>query len=116
MQLNHVTIQTANFAKEVDFYKTYANLNVMREIHPGGGNIVFLANAEGQTEVEIIENPQVEAAGGEGISVGFVSGNVEAVREQLIKDGYEPGPFVSPTPDVKFFFVKDPAGVTVQFM
>jgi len=36
--------------------------------------------------------------------------------EELIRMGLEVSPMISPAPQVHFFFVKDPAGVNVQFM
>ena len=40
----------------------------------------------------------------------------EKKREELIADGFEPTPMITPAPNVKFFFVKDPNGVSVQFI
>ena len=40
----------------------------------------------------------------------------EKLEEELIVLGLEATPMINPAPQVQFFFVKDPAGVTVQFM
>jgi len=42
--------------------------------------------------------------------------NAVEMREMLIQKGYEVSEMVSPVPHVQFFFAKDPAGVTIQFM
>ncbi len=116
MKLNHITIQTEAFEKEVDFYQKYVGLTIRRDMRPMGRNMVFLSNEEGDTEIEIIENPGVNNAGSENLSVGFHAENIDALHQVLSSDGFRPTSFVSPMPQVRFFFVKDPAGVNVQFI
>lgn len=49
----------------------------------------------------------------DGLSIGFQTEDVAAKREELIAMEIA---MVSPNPQVQFFFVKDPAGVNIQFM
>ena len=116
MKLCHVTIQTEQFETELNFYLRYAGLNVQRDLRPMGRTMVFLADAAGDTEIEIIEKPNASNAGNANLSIGFIADNADEIRRQLADDGYQPGPFISPDPSVRFFFVTDPAGVTVQFL
>ncbi len=116
MKLNHITIQTEAFEKEVDFYQKYVGLTIRRDMRHMGRNMVFLSNEVGDTEIEIIENPEVNNAGSENLSVGFHADDLDALHEVLSGDGFFPTSFVSPMPQVRFFFVKDPAGVNVQFI
>ena len=116
MRLSHVTTQTSSFAEEIDFYATYAGLAIQRDMRPMGANIVFLANAEGDTQIEVIDNPDAADSGNANLSVGFVSEDLDALHATLTADGFHPTDYVSPMPQVRFFFVKDPAGVNVQFM
>ena len=81
-----------------------------------GRNMVFLANEEGETEIEIIEVPEAADAGNENLSIGFLTDDVAAKREELSALGLKVSPMISPNPKVSFFFVKDPAGVRIQFM
>ena len=81
-----------------------------------GKRDVFLADTEGDTCIEIIDTPDSDDAGNSFLSVGFDSGDVEKMREKLIGAGMEVSPMENPVPYVRFFFVKDPAGVNVQFM
>ena len=55
-------------------------------------------------------------SGNPNFSIGFHTDDVEGKREALEAAGYDVTPMITPMPDVKFFFVKDPAGVTVQFI
>ena len=111
MKFVHATIHTKDKDSEVDFYKKYVGLKTIRAF----GNIEFLGNEDGETLVEIIEDANA-AFEGSGISLGFACGDVESYREKLAEEGLNPTPVISPNPAVKFFFVTDPAGVTVQFI
>ena len=115
MKMLHVTIQTARFDEELAFYRDIAGLTVRRDARPGR-DMVFLSDAEGDTEIEIIRSEESLYAGNAFLSVGFKTAGVEAFRAELEAKGYEPGPMVTPGPGVAFFFVRDPAGVNVQFM
>ncbi|MDO4859646.1 MAG: VOC family protein [Bacillota bacterium] len=116
MQLLHVTIQTNKFDEELKFYQDIIGLKIVRKIDTPDMNIVFLADAEGGTEIEIINNPDAADAGNQNLSIGFKTENVPAKREELIAAGFQATPIIIPNPQTKFFFVKDPAGVSVQFI
>ena len=115
MKMLHVTIQTKFFQEEMDFFLKHVGLKIDRDMRPFGTNMVFLNNGEGETCIEIIENDS-DFAGNENLSVGFLTEDLEKKREELIADGFELTPMITPAPNVKFFFVTDPAGVKIQFM
>ena len=115
MKMLHVTIQTNRFEEEIKFYENEVGLTLQGDLRPHK-EIVFLANAEGETCVEVLHNPEADDAGNKNLSIGFKTGDVEKKREEMVAAGHEVTPMISPMPDVKFFFAKDPAGVTVQFM
>lgn len=116
MKIAHVTIQTDKFDEEVRFYEEQTELKVQRDMRPVGRNMVFLADAAGDTCIEIIENKDAADSGNPNFSIGFHTDDVAGKREALAAAGYDVTPMITPMPDVKFFFVKDPAGVTVQFI
>ena len=116
MKMLHVTIQTRFFEEEVRFYEQIVGLTVQRDMRPMGRNMVFLADAPGDTCVELIEAPEGADAGNAWLSVGFKTDDVVKKREELLALGYEATPMREPAPGTRFFFVKDPAGVNVQFM
>ena len=115
MKMEHVTIQTAKFEEEVAFYRDIVGLTIRRDMRPGR-NMVFLSDSEGDTCMEIIENAGSDDAGNAFLSVGFRTPDPEALYAELEGKGLEPTPMVAPGPGVKFFFVRDPAGVNVQFI
>jgi len=116
MKYCHTTIQTEAFEKEIEFYLKYAGLTMQRDMRPMGRNMVFLANAEGETEIEIIEKAGACNAGNENLSIGFHAEDLDEIHRELTENDFHPTPFITPVPSVRFFFVKDPAGVTVQFI
>lgn len=116
LKLLHVTIQTDKFEEEIMFYEKYIGLTIRQDMRPMGRNMVFLSDQEGDTNIEIIENTDAQPVAAPALSIGFRSADIDATRAQLADAGFEVSPFVTPMPDVKFFFVKDPAGVNVQIM
>ena len=116
MKILHVTIQTSTFEEELAFYQEHVGLTLQRDLRPQGKDLVFLAGGEGETCIEIIRDPEAGDAGNPHLSVGFLTEDVSKKREALIAAGFQATPMISPMPDVKFFFVQDPAGVRVQFM
>lgn len=116
MKLLHVTIQTDKFEQELEFYEKHAGLTIQADMRPQGKDLVFLGDDEEGTRIEIIANPEAGNAGNENLSIGFKTDDVETKREELIAEGFDVSPMLSPVPGVEFFFVTDPAGVKVQFM
>lgn len=116
MKMLHVTIQTDQFEKEMEFYEKCVGLTMQADLRPKGKDLVFFGDNEEATRIEIIRNPEAANSGNENLSIGFQAEDVEAKREEMIAAGFEVTPMITPMPGVKFFFVKDPAGVNVQFM
>lgn len=116
MKMQHVTIMTRCLEDSVKFYQEQVGLTIVRDMRDNPAHqIVFLANAAGEPCVELIANPEA-ANSSEGISMGFAVDDVEVERKKKEEAGLQPGPMVSPNPKTKFFFVKDPNGVSIQFI
>ena len=116
MKMLQVTIRTNKFEEELAFYKQIVGLRIVRDLREKGHGIVFLADNDGDTCIEIINTPDGDNAGNKLLSIGFDCGDAEKMREKLALMGMEVSAIESPVPYVRFFFVNDPAGVTVQFM
>jgi len=116
MKMMHITIQTKNFEEEIKFYQEILGLTIQQEMNGMGRHIVFLSDGEGGMPVEIIDRPDAENSSNQFLSIGYKTKDVVKTREMLIDRGCEVSEMVSPMPQVKFFFAKDPAGVTIQFM
>lgn len=115
MKMAHVTIRTNRFEEEINFYEQVVGMTIQRDMRPDA-DLVFLANAAGETSIEIINDPDAAEAGNSNLSIGFETDDVVKLRGELSAAGYDVTPVFFPMPGVKFFFVKDPAGVSVQFI
>ena len=119
MKFAHMTIGTADLPASVAFYREIAGLEVSHTIPPGladpaEAQIVFMGS--GETKIELIRRDKNRALNSEGISLGFTTESVDVLRRQLAEKGLSPTGITSPGPQVRFFFVRDPAGVSVQFV
>ena len=116
MKFIQVTIRTAAFEEEIRFYEEVAGLTIVRDARPAGRQMVFLADTQGDTCVEILEAEGVKDAGSPWISVGFQVADAEQMRRDLMEKGMEATEMIQPSATAKFFYVNDPAGVKVQFL
>lgn len=117
MKFNHVTLSVANLEASLRFYQEIVGLDIRRRFPAGPGReIVFLGN--GDTQVELVGGANHDGAElGKGLSMGFVAESLEEMIALLREKGYETdGDIISPQPNVRFFFAKDPDGYNIQFI
>ena len=111
------TITVENMDDSLKFYQEIVGLSISRRFTAGAGvEISFLG--EGETKVELVCNPNHKRTGhAEGISLGFEVESVDNMIEVIKGKGLEveSGPF-QPNPHLKFFHIKDPNGVNIQFV
>lgn len=107
MKMLHVTIQTDQFEKEIEFYEKYVGLTIQADLRPKK-DLVFLADDEEATRIEILNNPEASDAGNKNLSIGFQTEDVEKKHEEMSVTGFAVSPMISPMPNVQFFFVTDP--------
>ncbi|SHI84594.1 lactoylglutathione lyase [Geosporobacter subterraneus DSM 17957] len=117
MKFCWVTVMVKNMEESLRFYQEIVGLPIKRRFGAGPGvEICFLG--EGETEVELIYNENSkESTFGQDISLGFETNSVEEMMTFLKEKGIDihSGPF-EPNPHVKFFYVKDPNGLKIQFV
>lgn len=115
MKLAHVTIMTNCIDQSVEFYEKIVGLTIQRDMRDQPEHaVVFLADAAGDTCIELGANPNPYQ--GEGLFLGFAVEDAEAQQTKMRELGLEPGEMVFPNPHAKFFLIQDPNGVTVQFV
>ncbi|CCU78344.1 Glyoxalase/bleomycin resistance protein/dioxygenase [Halanaerobium saccharolyticum subsp. saccharolyticum DSM 6643] len=113
------TIKVKDLKESVEFYQDIVGLEVQRQFEAGPETeITFLAAADGQTAVELIDNQnQDEVELGSDISLGFevdsLAEKMKLIQENNLK--IHSGP-ISPNPNIEFFFVLDPNGLRIQFV
>lgn len=116
MKLSHVTILTSKIEDEINFYTKYLGLKVIEDLREVGSNIVFLAEDDQASRIELIENEKIEKISCKGITIGFACSDLPTKRKQLEEAGFKPGKLIAPNDRVEFFFVEDPAGANIQFI
>ena len=117
MKFCWVTISVQDLNKSLDFYQNIVGLPISERFNSGEGmEIVFLG--EGETKVELLYNvnlPGMEPS--QVISLGFEVHSLDQQLQYVQKQGIEVtgGPY-QPNPHIRFFFVNDPDGVSIQFV
>ncbi|MGO1370109.1 VOC family protein [Senegalia sp. (in: firmicutes)] len=111
------TLNVNNMEESLKFYEEIVGLKVDRRFNAGANTeIAFLG--DGETKIELICNDdQKQVNLGNDISWGFEIKSLDEMIEK-IKDNQitiEAGP-IQPNPHVKFFFVRDPNGLKIQFV
>ncbi len=116
MKLNYITIMVRDITKTVEFYEKLAGLKIVRRFNPGMGEIVFMADAEGDTNLEFVQfdnAPKVQAT---GLTMSFkVEGALEDVLEKAKEMGYKPTDIINMPPKPAHFKLMDPDDIEVEF-
>jgi lactoylglutathione lyase len=117
MKFCWTTIGVKNMEESVKFYRDIVGLPVGRRFKTEeGAEICFLG--EGETKVELVCGARYQAAAApEGIALGFEVKSLDDMLEFVSEKELEivGGPY-QPNQHVKFFYIKDPDGVRVQFV
>ena len=118
MKLLWTTIHVTNLDESIAFYSDLAGLQVQSRFPAGPGmEIAFMGNGtESETLIELLADSKEGTTDiGESISVGFAVESADAMLEKVNSKNIpvHSGPFE--TPGFKFFCIKDPNGLSVQF-
>ncbi len=114
MKFHHISLRVSDFEKSMHFYTTIAGLKVQEQFEANGGNVAYLANAAGETEVELIAMPDGAHFEGKGFFLCFAASSLEEVHEIAVREGMNPSDIRQPEPTAKYFYVYDPDGLSVQ--
>jgi lactoylglutathione lyase len=118
MKFLWTSIYVINLEESIDFYTNLLGLQVTKRFPAGPGmEIAFMGNGvNNETLVElIVDRSKQEVNFSEFISIGFAVDSVDDMLD-VVKCNNIPilsGPIE--TPGSKFFFIKDPNGLTIQF-
>ena len=116
MKLNFITLMVRDIEKSVAFYQELAGLEVLNRLSLKAGEIVFLANRNGETMLELVQFDGGEKVSTKGMVISFSAGeNLVELREKAVGLGYFPSAIIIGGPKPNHFTISDPDGITVEF-
>ncbi|MGI6077071.1 MAG: VOC family protein [Fastidiosipilaceae bacterium] len=113
MKLKHITINVTDIDRSIEFYELIPELKVIRRQQIGSVELAFLANKEGETEVELLQFPDRQFSG-KGMFLCFECNKIDAMHQLAVERGLNPSPVQTPDDGTRYFYVYDPDGVSIQ--
>lgn len=117
MQFCWTTLHVKDMEASLAFYQGTVGLGINRRFKAGDTReIVFLG--DGPTQLELICDGEGTHSCSEGISIGFIiQGSLEGHIQLLNEQGHTSiSEIYAPNPMMRFIYVKDPDGFSVQFV
>ena len=114
MHIKHVTLMVKNLEESIEFYETITELTISRRFTAGPGEIAFLTNGRGETEIELLFMPQGQKFEGKGMFICFETDKLDEMHKIAKERGLEPSDIQNPDDQTRYFYVYDPNGVSVQ--
>lgn len=118
MKFLWTTIYVTHLDESIAFYTELVGLKLLRRFAAGPGmELAFLGNGvEGETTVELLaDSSQSAVQHGDFVSIGFAVESLDAMLETVKSKNIPVHSGPVETPASKFFTVKDPNGLSVQF-
>lgn len=117
----HSMIRVLDEARSVDFYERCFGLKVSGRLDFDSFTLVYLANDQSETELELTVNKgrtePYDLGDGYG-HIAFVVDDVDALHARLESEGLEPRKLVDFAPGgeviARFFFIADPDGYQIE--
>lgn len=122
MRLLHVMIRVRDIKKSLDFYTKLFEMNLVNEMRLNDCNLYFLADQDGQTQIELTQNDETPEGGyniGNGFGhFAFEVKSMEEFTRKLHSLGYRYlyEPFVLEDHDTNIAFIKDPDGYEIEII
>ncbi|NDL68475.1 VOC family protein [Anaerotalea alkaliphila] len=114
MHIKHVALRVRDLEESIRFYETVTELAVSRRIKAEPGELAFLTNGDGETEIELIWMPEGQKFEGKGIFICFETDKLDEMHKLVQDKGFNPSPIQDPGDQTRYFYVYDPNGVSVQ--
>jgi len=117
MKFMWTTLPVSDLEKSVKFYSEFMGLGPIARMGIPEHQVVMLGN-NGETKLELIYEPgrTIPENPGGTISMGYAPDNLDEFIAKVSKAGISTIGPISPSPDIRFYFIKDPDGYTVQLV
>ena len=122
MKFLHAMIRVKNIEKSLKFYTELFDLNLVNEMRLEDCSLYFLADEDGQTQIELTYNDEIPENGYEiGSGFGHFAFGVDSIDEFTAKMNslgykYLYEPFKLAGHDLKIAFLKDPDGYEIEII
>jgi len=114
MKLNWITIKVSDLEKSLFFYAELLNLEIAEKFGSEEQQIVMLGKTD-ESKIELICEPNAKIENpGNGVSIGLEIDDLDRLVHILKENGIKIVGPIAPNPQIRFFFVQDPDGYTVQ--
>ena len=114
MHIKHVALNVNDLEESIEFYETITELTVSRRFKVEPGEVAFLTNKSGATEIELIYMPQGSRFEGKGMFICFEMDKLDAMHKLATDKGLNPSGIQEPGDKTRYFYVYDPNGVSIQ--
>ena len=115
MKILWTTISINDLDATIAFYERVLQVKNVRRFSAGPGREIAMIG-DGEAKLEVICDKNRTAEKIRGVSMGYPVDDLDAKLASLRELGYEPGPVISPRPGLRFAFLEDPNGISVQFV
>ncbi len=116
MKFQWTTIQVTNLDNSLKFYKDLLGMKIARVIEGGNHQIVMLGEDD-DAKIELIPISTASRENlGNGVSIGIAFKQLDDLVEKIKSKNIPVVGPITPMPDIRFFFVNDPDGYTIQLL
>ena len=116
MKFQWTTIQVTNLDNSLMFYKDLLGMKIARVIEGGNHQIVMLGEDD-DAKIELIPISTASRENlGNGVSIGIAFKQLDDLVEKIKSKNIPVVGPITPMPDIRFFFVNDPDGYTIQLL
>ena len=115
MHFLHLTFMVRDIEKSVKFYEEFVGLEIQRRFSAGEGEIAFLADKDGATQIELVYMPKGVKVETKGMTVCFQTEYLDDVLKKAQDKGFNPSDIRQPDPQNRYFYVYDPDGISIEF-
>ncbi|KHS58572.1 MULTISPECIES: VOC family protein [Terrisporobacter] len=116
MKFQWTTIQVTNLDNSLKFYKDLLGMKISRVIEGGNHQIVMLGEDD-DAKIELIPISTASKENlGNGVSIGIAFKQLDDLVEKIKSKNIPVVGPITPMPDIRFFFVNDPDGYTIQLL
>jgi len=116
MKFQWTTIQVTNLDNSLKFYKDLLGMKIAKVIEGGNHKIVMLGEDD-DAKIELIPISTASRENlGNGVSIGIAFKQLDDLVEKIKSKNIPVVGPITPMPDIRFFFVNDPDGYTIQLL